>query len=75
MEPKSENPEQKNGNKWEIHITCIGGRVEVSSNIKDIILGKGLCEFAKDILSASILKQQQPKIQKPGGIMNFARRR
>jgi len=51
------------------------GQVKVTGPINNEPLAFWLLEKSKDIIKGYNFQQSQPKIQKPGGMMNFARNR
>ena len=65
----------KEKKQFEIQITCSPDtrQVGIRSNVKDMLLGLGMLEMARDLFKVQIASLNQPKIQKPGGIMNFVR--
>ena len=54
-------------------ITLDGNGINVSGPIKNEPIALWLLEKAKDIVKASNIQDQQPKIQPARGIMNFVR--
>jgi hypothetical protein len=55
-------------------ITLNDEGIRVDGPIKNEPIALFMLEKAKDVIKAHNIMANQPKIQKPGGILNFARR-